>query len=100
MAEFCLTLVCAAELEERVLDALLLTPELTIFTSVPAAVHGLAQHRLDEAEQVLGRAHAVQVQALVPQERSDALLAGIRREFAGARVRYWLTPVIESGVLS
>lgn len=100
MAEYCLTLLCTPELEERVLDTLLLAPDLTIFTSTPAAVHGLAQERLDDTEQVLGRAFATQVQALVPAASSAALLDIIRREFAGARVRYWVTPVLESGVLS
>lgn len=100
MAEYCLTLLCAPELEERVLDTLLLAPELTIFTSTPAAVHGLSHERLDDTEQVLGRAFATQVQALLPATACNALLAIIRREFAGARVRYWVTPVMESGVLS
>lgn len=100
MADICLTLLCAFELEERVLDTLLLTPELTIFTSAPTAVHGLAQDRLDEAEQVLGRAAAIQIQALVPAERGPELLESIKHEFRGARVRYWVTPVLASGVLS
>lgn len=100
MAEYCLTLLCTPELEERVLDTLLLAPDLAIFTSAPAAVHGLSHERLDDTEQVLGRAFATQVQALVPAGSCAGLLDMIRREFAGARVRYWVTPVLESGVLA
>jgi hypothetical protein len=100
MAEYCLTLLCTPDLEERVLDTLLLAEELTIFTSAPAAVHGLAHERLGDTEQVLGRAFATQVQALVPAASCAALLDIIQREFAGANLRYWVTAVQESGVLS
>lgn len=97
MPDICLTLLCHAELEERVLDALLLTPQLTIFTSTPIFVHGLAHSGLEESEQVLGRADCVQVQALLPEDAGREVVERIKIEFAGARMRYWLTPVIASG---
>lgn len=97
MTDTCLTLLCHAELEERVLDALLLTPQLSVFTSVPASVHGLDHDRLDDAERVRGRASGVQVQALLPEQSARELIDTLLREFAGARLRYWLTPVIAAG---
>jgi hypothetical protein len=100
MPDICLTLLCHAELEERVLDTLLLTPQVSIFTSSPASVHGLEQERLGESEQVLGRARGIQVQALLPEEAAHALAQQLARDFAGAPLRYWMTPVIASGACS
>jgi hypothetical protein len=100
MPDICLTLLCHADLEERVLDTLLLTPQLSIFTSAPAFVHGLAPEHLGEAEQVLGRAAGIQVQALLPEDAGRALVSALEREFTGMSLRYWLTPVVTSGACS
>jgi hypothetical protein len=100
MSEFCLTLLCPPAMEERVLDMLLMTPQISVFTSAPAAAHGLHPSRLDAGEQVLGLAVMTQVQALLGGPERDAVLVELKRKLAGSGLRYWLTPVIESGELA
>lgn len=100
MPDLCLTLLCPPAQEERVLDMLLMTPEITVFTSSRAAAHGLHPSRLSAGEQVLGLAVMTQVQALLSGPGQDAVLAELKRKLAGSGLRYWLTPLIESGELT
>lgn len=100
MPELCLTLLCPTTLEEKLLDALLMTPEIAVFTSTPTAAHGLAGGRLSAAEQVLGRALVTQVQALLMLENRETVLSALREQFAGTGLRYWITPVITAGEIA
>lgn len=97
MSDVLLTLLSPPSLEEALLDQLLLSSDIQVFTSVATAAHGLAFGRLSANEQVLGRTDAVQVQAVLAQEQASSLLAELRRRYPGAGLRYWLTPVFESG---
>ncbi len=97
MADLCLTLLCPPAQEERLLDALLLMPELSLFTSSAAAAHGLTHARLNDSEQVLGLGIMTQVQVLLVAAQREPVLAALRQSFAGSGVRYWLTPIIEVG---
>ncbi len=59
MSDLCLTLLCPPEAEEKLLDRLLLSPEIVkVFTSTTTAAHGLSHENMDQAEQVLGRVPA------------------------------------------
>lgn len=97
MPELCLNLLCPAGLEEKLLDLLLLHPDLDVFTSTRTGAHGLAFGNLSASEQVLGRALATHVQVLMGQSQRNAVLDAVRREFAGAGLRYWISPVAEAG---
>lgn len=97
MPDLCLTLLCSPALEERVLDALLMMPEVAIFTSSAAAAHGLSHARLSATEQVLGLAVMTQVQVLVGEAQRAKVLADLRERFAGSGLQYWMTPIIEAG---
>lgn len=100
MSELCLTLICPPAVEEKLLDLLLLSPEVTFFTSTATAAHGTAHDDLDQTEQVLGRARATGIQVILDATDQAALLAAIRQQFAGAGLRYWLTPVAEAGEIA
>ncbi|MBI5436196.1 MAG: DUF3240 family protein [Nitrosomonadales bacterium] len=100
MSEFCLNLLCPVAVEEKLLDLLLMSPNVEVFTSAPTAAHGLALGALSQSEQVLGRMLATQVQAVLSEADKDALLKIIQQQFAGVGLRYWITPVIASGRLS
>ena len=100
MSEFCLNILCPLAVEEKLLDLLLMSPNAEVFTSAPTAAHGLAFGRLSQSEQVLGRMRATQVQVVLSEADKDALLKIIRQQFAGVGLRYWITPVIESGRLA
>lgn len=97
MHEICLTLLCPSMLEEKLLDMLLISPEITMFTSSQTAAHGLSHARLNASEQVLGRAFVTQVQVLLLLKDQTAILAKIGQQFAGTGLRYWMTPVIAAG---
>ncbi len=100
MSELCLTLLCPLAVEEKLLDLLLMLPNSTVFTSSTMAAHGLAHENLDQMEQVLGRALATQVQVIIGAADKVALLDAIRQQFAGAGLRYWVTPVVEAGEIA
>ena len=97
MAELCLTLLCPSAVEEKLLDVLLILPSVTVFTSTPTAAHGLHAARLSQNEQVLGRAFLTQVKVIFAEADRETLFATIQNQFAGAGLRYWLTPVIGAG---
>ncbi len=99
MADVCLSLLGAPELEEKLLDRLLMTPVIATFTSQSAASHGGHPAELDPTEQVLGRGHAVLVQAVLDESDAQALLADLCQVFAGSGLRYWLCPVLSQGEL-
>lgn len=48
MSELCLTLVCPPAVEEKLLDLLLLSPNVTVFTSTAKAAHGTVHEILDQ----------------------------------------------------
>lgn len=100
MSEFCLNLLCPLAVEEKLLDLLLMSPNAEVFTSSPTAAHGLASGSLSQSEQVLGRMQATQIQVVLSEADKDALLKTIQQQFAGVGLRYWITPVIESGRLA
>ena len=97
MTELCLTILCPPSVEEKLLDLLLLSPNVAVFTSAPTAAHGLAFSNLNQTEQVLGRAFATQVQVIIPIANKLDLLGSIQDQFAGAGLRYWTSPIIEAG---
>jgi len=100
MPELCLYLLCPASLEEKVLDLLLMHPDLAVFTSTRTAAHGLGLGELSAHEQVLGRALATEIQVLVRAGDKDALLEAVRGEFAGAGLRYWIIPLTQAGEIA
>ena len=100
MSEVCLTLLCPPAVEEKLLDLLLLSPNTAVFTSTRTAAHGLAFGSLNQTEQVLGRAFATQVQVVISDTDTAALLGAIHEQFAGAGLRYWITPVSEAGEIA
>ena len=100
MSDLCLTLLCSPAVEEKLFDLILMSPNATIFTSAPAATHGLPRGSFNQTERVLGRAFATQVQVILADADKAALLEQIQRHFAGAGLRYWVTPVVEAGEIA
>ena len=100
MSELCLTLICPPAVEEKILDLLLLSPNVTFFTSTATAAHGMAHEDLDQTEQVLGRARATKIQVIFAAADKAALLDAIRQQFSGAGLRYWVTTVAETGEIA
>lgn len=99
MIDFHLTLLCPPTLEEKLLDALLMLPQVAVLTSTQTAAHGMVSGRLSAMEQVLGRALVTQIQVLLSATDKDGVLDAIHRDFAGVGVRYWVTAVTQEGEL-
>lgn len=97
MSEFNLTLICAAEMAEAIMDTLLVHEDIQIFTSMSVHSHGLPSDTLDLAEQVLGRSHQVLIQILLDGDVADSLMRAIRAGELGRPVHFWLTPVTATG---
>lgn len=97
MNELCLTLLCPPALEEKLLDLLLISPEVSLFTSASAAAHGTSAAEMSSTEQVLGRAFVTQIQVLFAEANKEVVLTSIRQQFSGTGLRYWITPVLERG---
>jgi hypothetical protein len=97
MAELCLTILCPPALAEQVLDTLLTMPEISLFTSSAASAHGLAHSVLSATEQVLGMARMTRIEALLSHANQDQILSRLRSDLSGTGLRYWISPVIETG---
>lgn len=76
-----------------------MSPNMTVFTSTATSAHGLAHAALGRTEQVLGRAHAAAIQAIFRRTKNGAARSA-SQQFAGAGLRYWVTPVIEAGEIT
>lgn len=100
MSELCLTLLCPPALEEKLLDLLLMAPEVSLFTSTQVAAHGLSFGALSAGEQVMGRAKATQLQVLLEASQKVALLQALQTQFGGAGLRYWFASITEMGSIS
>ena len=97
MTELCLTLLCPPALEEKLLDLLLISPEVSLFTSALAASHGGSATRLSSTEQVLGRAFVTQIDVVFDEANKEMVLTRIRQQFSGTGLRYWITSILERG---
>lgn len=95
-----LTLICPPELDEKLLDQLLVSCPAAVFTSQTIACHGATRLPLSPAEQVLGRSQSVQIQILLSRVEIDALMSLLREAFKGVGVRYWLSPILDSGEMT
>jgi len=99
MTEVCLHVLASPELEEKLLDHLLMRPKVSLFVSQSAASHGGHLTDLDQAEQVLGRANAVLIKALLDAVDAENLIAELRLRYAHSGVVYWLVPILSRGAL-
>ncbi|MBX3618977.1 MAG: DUF3240 family protein [Rhizobacter sp.] len=100
MSEFCLAIVCPPSIEEKLLDALLVSAGNEIFTSTPTYSHGTAHGRMASLEQVMGRSHSVKVEILVTEEEMTRLLQTLRESFVGTGLRYWAWPLAAQGEIA
>ena len=95
-----LTLVMPAEVENALIDTLLEHPELAPgFTTDAVEGHGERIRFVGTAEEVRGRAAYCRVQHVTTRDAAEALLAILRKRFAGSRVYFWITPALAFGRL-
>ena len=96
----CLTLIAARSLREELFDYLSEQRDLVSgFTASDGAGHGPTVRLQTSAEQVKGHADEVLVRTILEMQDAARLLAQIKTAFAGARLVYWIMPVMEFGVI-
>lgn len=97
MSDLLLTLLCPRALEESLLDALILIDGIPVLSSTPSEFHALRADTLTQAEQVLGFAKATEIRLLLNFSQMPVLLEKLQTQFSGTGLRYWTTPVLDSG---
>lgn len=96
----CLTVTAARSLREELFDFLSEQRDLVSgFTASDGAGHGPTVRLLTSAEQVKGHADEVLVRTILERQDAARLLARLKTAFAGARLVYWIMPVMEFGVI-
>jgi len=84
-------------LEEGVVDCLLaIEPEIG-FSSTAVNAHTSNHEHLSLAEQVAGRQTQIHFQMYILENQLTGLTKALKHNFSGSGIRYWVTPVIESG---
>ena len=99
MKPMLLTLIARPDVEEVVIDWLLGRGELTGFTGQAAYGHSREHGGFSLVEQVTGRQRRAMFHVQIDEGEVESLLAAMREELAGLGLRYWLTPMRETGVI-
>lgn len=97
MSDLNCSILCAPDVEEKLLDRLAIEFPDEMFTSTPTFGHGIAHGAMNPNEQVLGRARALLIQIVLTADAWHTLRGLLARDFAGAGIRYWVTAVGEAG---
>ncbi len=95
-----LTLICTPSLERTITDWLLEQEDLTGFTSIKINGHGSDPNSLSLIEQVQGSRKQVMFQIQITQERAKKVIIDLKQDLKGAKIHYWLLPILEAGNLS
>jgi len=97
MFDTCLTILCTPSVEEGIQDQLLVMEPSPIFIRQEAAAHGVAFGALTQAEQVLGRAAAIEIRVLCGKPQADTIEGQLRTGFGKSGLLMWRTAVVQSG---
>lgn len=100
MTQSLLTIVASPALEETLADWMLARDDIPGFTSSRVDGHNTDTRQMSLTEQVRGRRHQVMFQVHMDSDLVEAVIRDLREDFEGARIHYWLTPVIISGNLT
>ena len=100
MSDVLLTLVMPTDIAQHVEDLLLAHPEIVRgFTAQTAEGHGSAVELLAPEELVAGHSPRTVIRTLGQAEDMQAVLTLVRQALPGARIFYWLSPVLAMGYL-
>lgn len=99
MTEPCLlVLMVPARLEYTLTDWLLASHGEVGFTCLPAFGHGDQPDTLSLQERIAGRSRVAQFQiVLKTREAAKAMVDSLGAQFPNLRLRWWISPLLESG---
>jgi hypothetical protein len=93
------TLSVVPELEARLVEWLLERADDAVVTRYAVHAYGGDAHTLSVGEQVEGRQRRVELRAELSETALQDWLVALARGFAGADVRYVVTPIVRAGHL-
>ncbi|MEQ6340233.1 MAG: DUF3240 family protein [Gammaproteobacteria bacterium] len=99
MNECLLVIIATPTIEDALVDWLLTREGMNGFTSLKIDGHGTGHQCLSIAEQVTGRSRKLMFQCHLPIEVARDIIEGLKRDFAGSGLHYWMVPVLEAGRL-
>ncbi|MFZ9610972.1 MAG: DUF3240 family protein [Methylococcales bacterium] len=97
--EYLVTLNIPPSLEEMMVDSLLLLESEHGFSSFSVNGHHHVNKGLSLAEQVTGCQKRMRFQLYMSADKLPYLLEQLRQDFSGSGIQYWVTPVIEYGII-
>ncbi|NOT13296.1 MAG: DUF3240 family protein [Methylococcaceae bacterium] len=97
--QFLVTINVPPMIEGAVVDCLLVLESEKGFSSFPVSAHQHKNQGLSKSEQVTGRQREIRFQIYVPDQALPELLSQLRQDFSGLGIQYWVTPVIENGII-
>lgn len=100
MSHCLLYLIVAPAAEDAVAEWLLEDETVSGFSSTPIAGHGSSEGSMTLAEQVAGRRRRVMFFTYLEAGAAQSLLERLRRDFDGADIHFWTTPVGQFGNLA
>jgi len=92
-----ITLTAPPSIEESLVDWLLEFAGPVGFTSQKAHGHSSRVDGLNLAEQVAGRKNQIRFQLHLPSEALPGFMDGLKQDFAGVGLHYWVSPLIDAG---
>lgn len=100
MTQVLLTLITSPSLESTITDWLLEQENIAAFTTVQAHGHGNDPESLSLIEQVEGRKKQIMFNIHLDLDLANSTVKDLKRDFKGAKVHYWLAPILDSGKLA
>lgn len=97
--EYLITLNIPPALEGMIVDNLLTLEFERGFAGFTVFAHHHENKGLSLAEQVTGRQKRIQFQIHINGTNLALLLTNLRENFSGSGVQYWVTPILENGVI-
>jgi Protein of unknown function (DUF3240) len=97
--EYLLTINVPPSIEGALVDCLLVLESERGFSSFPVSSHHHKNHGISKNEQVTGRQREIRFQVYVPKQALAEVLAQLRKDFSGLGLHYWISPVLENGII-
>ena len=96
---YLVTINVPPSLEEAFVDCLLSLGNIQGFSSYPMSAHDHGNQGLSIKEQVSGRQKRIRFLVYVEKTTLVLVITRLKTEFSGAGIKYWITPVIDHGVI-
>lgn len=94
-----LVLLAPAERRDDLVDALMENENISGFTLLPALGFSREHSHFSPSEQVAGYRDFSRFEVLIEDQQQESVLRILERVCANEQLRYWITPVLQTGHL-